>query len=84
MRVIPIHPHLRPVAGPPSPRREEGAAALRRLLLGECAVDAPMPPIADVLSALLALAEGRREKSTLPLGTTPAELVLVRRGPGCW
>lgn len=81
MRVIPIHPHLRPVAGPPSPRREEGAAALRRLLLGECAVDAPMPPIADVLSALLALAEGRREKSTLPLGTTPAELVLVRRGP---
>lgn len=78
MRVIPIRPHLE-TAPPPAPPNDL-ARELGRLLLGDHATEVPMPPIADVLSALLALAEGRREKSLLPLGSAPAELVLVRRG----
>lgn len=75
MRVIPFRtePHV-------SPSAFDASAELRRLLLGEDADDLPLPSLADVLSALLALAEGRRQKSVLPLGTAPAELVLVRRG----
>ena len=72
MRVIPFRTEI-PLAAPPD-------GELRRLLLGDVREEAPMPPVSDVLSALLALAEGRRAKSVLPLGTTPAEVVLVRRG----
>jgi hypothetical protein len=76
MRVIPIRPET-------SERPRDNARALsdlRRLLLGDDANDLPIPSLPDVLSALLTLAEGSREKSILPLGTAPAELVLVRRG----
>jgi outer membrane protein assembly factor BamB len=79
MHVIPI----RPDALAPAPRRaneHDESAELGRLLLGETARTLPIPPLADVLTALLALAEGRRRKSILPLGARPAELVLVRRG----
>lgn len=60
--------------------RPSSDAELCRLLLGHDASDLPLPAITDVLGALVALAEGRRCKSVLPLGSTPAELVLVRRG----
>ncbi len=53
---------------------------LQRALLGDGACGVALPPIFDVLGALLALGEGRRTKALLPLGTSPAELVLVRRG----
>ena len=72
MRVIPFRTET-PLPPPPD-------GELRRLLLGDVREDAPMPPVSEVLSALLALAEGRRAKSVLPLGTTAAEVVLVRRG----
>jgi outer membrane protein assembly factor BamB len=78
MRVIPLRPE--PASLAPPQREAHATAELGRLLLGEAGRDLPLPAAADVLSALLALAEGRRQKSLLPLGTTPAELVLVRRG----
>jgi outer membrane protein assembly factor BamB len=78
MRVIPMRPETRSR----NPRQEGQAAAaeLRRMLLGSVSHDLPLPALPDLLSALLALADGAREKSILPLGTAPAELVLVRRG----
>lgn len=77
MRVIPLRPEPARLV----PRTElEAHVELGRLLLGEAARGLPLPPVTDVLSALLALREGRRQKSLLPLGASPAELVLVRRG----
>ncbi|HJL15123.1 MAG TPA: PQQ-binding-like beta-propeller repeat protein [Sandaracinaceae bacterium LLY-WYZ-13_1] len=78
MRVIPIRPDA------PTPRAcdEDAERAvhdeLRRLLLGDVE-PLPLPPVADILSAALALADGSRVKSLLPLGAAPAELVLLRR-----
>lgn len=82
MRVIPI----RPIASPPdeetSPRPSDALhASLRALLLGVERTEAlPLPAPADILSAAIALAEGSRQKSILPLGVSTAELVLLRRG----
>lgn len=75
MRVIPIRTDK-----PERPRDDAQGLELHRLLLGDLPHDLPLPPLPDVLSALLTLADGSREKSILPLGTAPAELVLVRRG----
>ncbi|MEC7519764.1 MAG: PQQ-binding-like beta-propeller repeat protein [Myxococcota bacterium] len=81
MRVIPIRP-FEDVNAPiavHAAREEETERDLRDLLLG--VTDAlPMPPLADLLSAALALATGGRKKSLLPLATTPAELVMLRSG----
>jgi outer membrane protein assembly factor BamB len=78
MRVIPLRPE--PASLVPHQVEAHATRELGRLLLGEAGRDLPLPALPDVLSALLALAEGRRQKSLLPLGTAPAELVLVRRG----
>lgn len=85
MRVIPLRP-LNSI--PPHPELREATSrsdlemesALGDLLLG---ANAPLalPSVADILSAAIALAEGTRQKSILPLGMAPAELVLLRRGP---
>ncbi|MBX3270157.1 MAG: PQQ-like beta-propeller repeat protein [Sandaracinaceae bacterium] len=81
MSVIPIRPSFassrtRPPAERPA---REVVAALGELLLGPDA-DVPLPAVADILSAAIALAEGGRQKSILPLAVAPAELVLLRRG----
>lgn len=77
MRVIPLSPPN------PRPEHEDPAERLRdelaRALLGDDH-RMPLPSIGDLLSGALCLAEGRRAKALLPLGSTPAELVLVRRG----
>jgi outer membrane protein assembly factor BamB len=39
-----------------------------------------IPPLADLVAALVDLAEGTRAKAVLPLGGRPAEYALVRRG----
>lgn len=77
MRVIPFRSEPREAAPTPTPTTD---AELRRLLLGEATDAVPLPDASEVLTALVALAEGRRSKSILPLGVAPAELVLVRRG----
>ncbi|MCS6796961.1 MAG: PQQ-binding-like beta-propeller repeat protein [Myxococcota bacterium] len=41
----------------------------------------PLPPMADVVQAVLELALARRRKQLLPVLDLPAELALVRRGP---
>lgn len=60
-----------------SERRNE----LRRLLLGRNSDPSlPLPPIADLGSALHRLAEGARQKALLPVGVSPLEYALVRNG----
>ncbi|MEQ8456384.1 MAG: PQQ-binding-like beta-propeller repeat protein [Sandaracinaceae bacterium] len=82
MRVIPIRPFEddnAPIAVNAAAQEEAALRALRDLLLGSTE-PLPLPPLADLLSAALALASGNRKKSLLPLATTPAELVLLRSG----
>ncbi|MCB9596812.1 MAG: PQQ-binding-like beta-propeller repeat protein [Sandaracinaceae bacterium] len=81
MSVIPIRPSIASTEPFPSKRRApvELVTTLGELLLGPHA-DVPIPSVADILSAALALAEGTRKKSILPLAVSPAELVLMRRG----
>ena len=78
MRVIPIRSSPSPIDDLPP---DEGLAfpTLRELLLGDVG-PAPLPAPADILSAAIAIADGARQKSILPLGCSPAELVLLRRG----
>lgn len=82
MRVIPIRPAnpCPPVSVPDRDTAKDAIwSELRSLLLGPVE-PLPLPAVADILSAALALAEGSRVKSLLPLGAAPAELVLLRRG----
>jgi len=81
MSVIPIRPLLaspEPVLASPEPY-EDTLAALGELVFGT-PLDLALPPVSDILSAAIALAEGTRRKSILPLAVSPAELVLLRRG----
>lgn len=65
---------------PRSPSRET-EAALAALLTGLPASQVPeLPPQADLIGALGALAERSRRKVLLPLGSLPIEYALVRRG----
>lgn len=41
---------------------------------------AELPPLADLLGALVAMAEGTRKKTLLPLTALPAEWAMLRRG----
>lgn len=82
MRVIPIRPSAHSPHEGTSPQKPDVLhASLHALLLGLDVERLPLPAPADILSAALALAEGSRRKSILPLGgVSPAELVLLRRG----
>jgi outer membrane protein assembly factor BamB len=53
---------------------------LRRLLLGDSDAEQELPPLPELVAGALALAQGRRRKTILPLGRAPAEFALVRRG----
>jgi len=82
MSVIPIRPSS--VSRTPSSATRRAPArdrtrALRALIFGSPQPH-PLPSICDLLSATIALAEGTRRKSILPLAIAPAELVLLRRG----
>ena len=81
MRVIPLRPeaHFIPEHGGSRSHLDEVVVAELRSLLLDTGERLPLPPLTDVLSAALALAEGSRKKSLLPLGSAPAELVLLRR-----
>jgi outer membrane protein assembly factor BamB len=54
--------------------------ALHSLLYGTSDVGAELPSLADLVGALLALAEAQRSKMLLPLSGLPAEIAIVRRG----
>ncbi len=53
---------------------------LAEALWGDARERPPLPPLADLLSASISLATGRRRKALLPMAEEPAELALVRRG----
>lgn len=59
---------------------DDTVSAIADLLWGDVRERPSLPPLADLLSASIALASGRRRKMLLPLPGTPAELALVRRG----
>ncbi|MDQ3037838.1 MAG: hypothetical protein M3Y87_35920, partial [Myxococcota bacterium] len=80
MTVIQLHPR-------PQTRSEAHEAmpapahdALLSLLLGAPSRDAELPPLQDLLGALIAMAEGTRRKSLLALVAQPAEWAMLRRG----
>jgi outer membrane protein assembly factor BamB len=62
------------------PEPPDQSQELRRLLLGESVARHELPPLADLVAGAIALAQGARPKVLLPLGRTPAEFALVRRG----
>ncbi|HEX2676572.1 MAG TPA: PQQ-binding-like beta-propeller repeat protein [Polyangiales bacterium] len=49
-------------------------------MLGATRTQQELPPLPDLVAAAIALAEGTRRKVILPLGRTPLEFALVRRG----
>jgi outer membrane protein assembly factor BamB len=54
--------------------------ALQALLYGADDHGAELPSLADLVGALLALADAQRSKMLLPLSGLPAEVAIVRRG----
>jgi outer membrane protein assembly factor BamB len=54
--------------------------SLAPFLFGDDAVDGPLPPTAELLDALLTLADGRRRKCRVPVGSEPSEVILARQG----
>lgn len=84
MAIIELRPISRadedivPVRVPPE--SDSHHEALRALLLGMgSGTDAEIPPLADLISAGVHLAEGSRRKVILPLEGRPAEFTFVRR-----
>jgi outer membrane protein assembly factor BamB len=79
MTVIQLHPRQATEAAPSlakTPLRD----ALLTLLLGGPPSAAELPELRELLSALVAMAEGTRRKSLLPLIAQPAEWAILRRG----
>ncbi len=72
----------RATAAEPIPKAEDAVAlaGLRALLIGATAGNGELPPLPDLVAAAIALAEGTRRKVILPLGRSPLEFALVRRG----
>jgi outer membrane protein assembly factor BamB len=65
----------------PTPDASTEHAALTSLLYGPSHDElAELPPLADLLGALLALADGQRTKALLALAGAAAEVAIVRRG----
>jgi outer membrane protein assembly factor BamB len=77
MTVIQLHPRMLPAThAEPTEARD----ALRALLLGSALTDGDLPPLAELLGALLSMAEGTRRKTLLPLAGQPGEYAILRRG----
>jgi len=94
MTVIQLHPVARPPLPGREPPTASEPGALAPLLIGQPLLgqlrqgQAPsgpptgceLPSPAELLGALLAMAEGTRRKALLPLSGQPAELAMLRRG----
>lgn len=69
---------------PVDPAERAATRELAQMLLGSVRIgdgDPPeLPSLPDLITTVVALAEGTRRKVLLPLGGTPAEFALVRRG----
>src|SRR5689334_23026994 len=63
-----------------APTSGGAASSLATLLYGGVGATRELPPLTDLLGALLSLADGQRRKALLPLSGLPAELAIVRRG----
>jgi outer membrane protein assembly factor BamB len=76
----PLPARALPDRSTPSPQEAgDPRNALVNALLG-APEPAEIPPLADLVAAVVDLAEGTRAKAVLPLGGRPAEYALVRRG----
>lgn len=73
-------PVLPPVESPQTSSDAGALRELRSLLVGATAESGELPALPDLAAAAIALAEGTRRKVILPLGRTPLEFALVRRG----
>ena len=88
MTVIPLHPRAalrasfdaEDAALVSTEITRESSEALLRLLAGQAKVGDELPPLSDLVTALLAMAEGTRRKALLPLAGAPSEVALLRRG----
>jgi outer membrane protein assembly factor BamB len=59
---------------------DDALSELRHLLIGATSAHGELPPLPDLVAAAIALSDGTRRKVILPLGRTPLEFALVRRG----
>src|SRR5688500_17340697 len=80
MTVIQLHPGALQIDTGLPPSTAPASDALLRLLLGATAQGAELPPLRELLIAVIAMAEGTRRKSLLPLAAHPAEWSMLRRG----
>jgi outer membrane protein assembly factor BamB len=71
----------RPSLPVPPPRRAHAELdELSTLLFGAGSTQLELPPLADLVGTLVALAEGKRRKAILPLTSSTGELAFVRQG----
>lgn len=80
MTVIQLHPRPLTIDETPLEASSPAEDALLLLLLGATPRVAELPPLHELLGALVAMAEGTRRKSLLPLAALPAEWAVLRRG----
>ncbi len=59
------------------------SVSLRRLLVADLD-DVDLPPLMDLCAGVISLARRLRKKILLPLGATPLEFALIRRGDEVW
>ncbi len=55
-------------------------STLSTLLYGDATEEVEVPPLADLVGALIGLSSGRQQKALLPLVDAPLEVAIVRRG----
>lgn len=67
-------------SGSEAAAEDDGASRLAPLLLGAPVEVAELPALAELATAVVAIAEGTRRKVVLPVAVSPVELALVRRG----
>lgn len=83
MTVIQLHPRPRQhdeLLPTPDADRDLLALLLGAPALEPSASGAELPPLGELLGALVAMAEGTRRKSLLPIASHPAEWAILRRG----
>ncbi len=76
----PLFPNLREALVPAPATPSPDVQALSDLMLSGSLVALTLPPLEELASAVIALAEGRRIRETVALGDTPLEFILSREG----
>jgi YD repeat-containing protein len=71
-----LEPFTRTLPGTPAPRV---SSSLTRVLYGADVAEEEVPPLADLVGALMGLAAGRCDKALLPLVGAPLEVAVVRK-----